>query len=849
MTLASGVRLGPYEVSGPLGAGGMGEVYRARDPRLERDVAIKVLPAEMSADSGRMKRFEREARTASALNHPNIVTIYEIGTSDSISYIAMERIEGKTLREILFSGPLPIRRLLPIATQIADGLARAHEAGIVHRDLKPENVMVTKEGLVKILDFGLAKQTSGGSGIDGGSHLPTETGTSPGMILGTVGYMSPEQAAGQPLDFRSDQFSFGSILYEMTTGKRAFHKKTGVDTLSAILNEDPPPIETSSSDAPPPLRWITERCHAKDPDGRYASTKDLARELSNVRDRLPEISGSGASAAVGRKRRDRWPLAVFGALAAGIVLTAVAGKSHWSVAPPRFRQLTFSSGGILSARFVPGSQTIVFGYQRSPNMKSGIFSTQPDSTEARSLGLPLANILSVSRSGEMAILLGGRVGRGTLARVPLAGGSPREVLEDVGFADWSPEGAGLVVEHSFQGKHRVEFPLGHVLYETQSPVGPPRFSPRGDLIAVGGDRTLLLDPKGLKKPQPLDVSGLFAWSPTGEELWFSEEDRGVTTVNAISLSGRRRRIVSLPGTFYLQDVSASGALLMERYAFDPTMVGLLPGDTKERDLTWLDGSVPADISADGRLVLFTEIGSGGGPARSVYLWRADDAQAVRLGGGTALALSPDGRWALATKSDSQTSLALLPTGAGDPRTLDLSNVHPGGLGNFHFPVAGTFFPDGKRILVTGFEERRGKGIYVANLAGGRPRPIGPEGAFFTDAAHGVSPDGKHVAAFGPDRTSHLFSVDAEGETAARVIPGAGKGEEVIRWCASGGCVFVGGDGGIYRLDIKTGRRELWRSFENVEPSPGYVLPTPDGKWYVYNYYRYRSNLFLVDGVK
>ncbi len=226
MTLESGKRLGPYEVLAPLGAGGMGEVYRARDTRLSREVAIKVLPAEVASDPSRLKRFENEARSASSLNHPSIVTIYEIGQADSVSYIAMELVEGKTLRELVAAGALPVKKLLQIGSQMADGLARAHEAGIVHRDLKPENVMVTKDGLVKILDFGLAKLTYAGPGSGGETNLPTLTATTPGVVMGTVGYMSPEQAGGQLIDFRSDQFSFGSILYEMATGKSAFQKGT-----------------------------------------------------------------------------------------------------------------------------------------------------------------------------------------------------------------------------------------------------------------------------------------------------------------------------------------------------------------------------------------------------------------------------------------------------------------------------------------------------------------------------------------------------------------------------------------------------------------------------------------------
>jgi serine/threonine protein kinase/WD40 repeat protein len=291
MSLSAGARLGPYEILTPLGAGGMGEVYRARDTRLEREVAIKVLPAEFSTDPGRLKRFETEARAASALNHPNIITIYEIGSSDSTSWIAMERVEGPTLRELLFTGPLPIKRLLSIATQMAEGLARAHGAGIVHRDLKPENVMVTGDGLVKILDFGLAKLTATDRGDAQPSRLPTDTGTSPGVVLGTVGYMSPEQASGQPIDFRSDQFSFGSILYEMATGRRAFQKKTGVDTLAAILHEEPESLEKAAPSVFAPVRWILERCLAKDPAERYDSTRDLARELATCR---LHLAGSAA---------------------------------------------------------------------------------------------------------------------------------------------------------------------------------------------------------------------------------------------------------------------------------------------------------------------------------------------------------------------------------------------------------------------------------------------------------------------------------------------------------------------------------------------------------------------------
>src|SRR5512141_2087420 len=330
MPLSAGVRLGPYEISVPLGAGGMGEVYRARDTRLSREAAVKVLPAELASDVGRLRRFEKEARAASALNHPNIVTIYEIGTFESRSYIAMELVAGKTLRELLFPGPLPFKKLLQIAVQIAEGLA-------------------------KILDFGVAKLKSTGVDSGEGSNFPTESGTSPGTILGTVGYMSPEQAAGLPIDFRSDQFSFGSILYELVSGKRAFQKKTGVDTLSAILNDEPQPLADLNPQAPPPLRWIIERCLRKAPDERFGSTGDLARDLAAVRDHLTEAVGMPSRPVATSRLASMRPRLLLGAVvAAALALSFLFGRKTVprGIRPEEvsFQQLTSRRGNFLRGR-------------------------------------------------------------------------------------------------------------------------------------------------------------------------------------------------------------------------------------------------------------------------------------------------------------------------------------------------------------------------------------------------------------------------------------------------------------------------------------------------------------------
>jgi predicted ATPase len=286
-TLAPGTRFGSYQILQQLGAGGMGEVYRARDTLLEREVAIKTLSLERCSQPEALSRFEQEARSACALNHPNIVTIYELGQVNETRYISMELVIGETVRELLASGPIPFRKAVAIAAQIADALAKAHEIGIVHRDLKPENLMVSADAIAKILDFGLAKLLGANPTPD--SNASTNI-TEQGMVLGTVGYMSPEQATGGEVDFRSDQFSFGSVLYEMVTGFPAFRKKTRAETTAAILRDEPERLGSRMLQAPPPFLWIVERCLAKDPQERYASTQDLARDLAAVRDRLAEAS-------------------------------------------------------------------------------------------------------------------------------------------------------------------------------------------------------------------------------------------------------------------------------------------------------------------------------------------------------------------------------------------------------------------------------------------------------------------------------------------------------------------------------------------------------------------------------
>src|SRR5262245_61194649 len=342
----TGRMIGSYRVLSLLGAGGMGQVYRARDTKLRRDVAIKILPEKFSANWQWVKRFEREARTASALNHPSVVTIHEIGQIGSLYYIVMELIEGQTLREIRGARSLPIQQVVGVPSQRAVGLAKAHEAVITHRDLKPENVMVTRDGLVKILDFGLAK-------LHDPKEEKVESGvsTQAGVLLGTVGYMSPEQVRGGPVDIQSDQFSFGAMLYELTTGKRAFQGPTAVETLSAIIRDDPPAVVELNPRVPESLHWIIERCLAKNSQDRYVSTRDLARDLQHLRDRVSEARTQTARPE--RRARPAWIasgiLLLLAALAAGLLYfrtePATAGRPVvFSVSPPE--QETFDFGSL-----------------------------------------------------------------------------------------------------------------------------------------------------------------------------------------------------------------------------------------------------------------------------------------------------------------------------------------------------------------------------------------------------------------------------------------------------------------------------------------------------------------------
>ncbi len=868
MTLAAGTKLGPYEIVAPIGAGGMGEVYRARDERLKRDVAVKVLPPELASDPERRSRFEREARAASALSHPNILTIYDIGTHESNVYIAMELVEGGTLKDLSAAGPVPVKKLLEISVQIADGLAAAHAAGIVHRDLKPQNVMVSKHGFAKILDFGLAKLiTPEDQEV---SALKTAVGepTRPGMVMGTVGYMSPEQASGRMVDFRSDQFSFGSMVYELATGKRAFERATTAETMTAIIREEPAPLGQLNPKVPSPVRWLVERCLAKDPEDRFGTTKDLARDLADVRDHLSEASFStstdqtAAATAAVRSGRRAWPW-ILAALALAAIVGAAAfagGKKAGATTPPSFRELTFQRGEIFTARFAPDGQTIIYSaaWEGRP---VEIYVSRLESPEARPFGLVGADVLSISSSGEMAVglnrhFVGPFERAGTLARIGITGGgTPREIQEEVQFADWAPDGQTLAIVRTVGSKTRVEYPIGKTLYETDGWITNLRVSPGGDSVAfinhpsIGDDggSVAVIDRAGKMTTlaREFSTAGGLAWPPGGREVWFTAaEVGGNRSIYAASLSGRTRVLARVTGNLTLHDVARDGRVLVAHDTLRSGILGYAPGDRGEKDLSWLDWSGVRDIAADGSWFAFVESGEGGGAGYSAYTRRMDGSPPVRLGEGIPMSISPDGRWVLGvTNISKDPKLSMLPTGAGSPRP-----VTAGGL----VVKTAEWFPNGQTILITASEGTRGERLYLLDSADAKPRSISPPG--YRAFLRSISPDGKFASVQGPDRRRYLYPL-AGGEP--QPIPSLVPGEDPVGWMGDSHWLFLFDrqkiPGRVFRVELSTGKRELWKELVPLDPAGIDLLSppalTPDGKTYVYSYNRILSDLFLAEGIR
>jgi len=848
VSLAPGLRVGPYEIASLVGAGGMGEVYRARDLRLGRDVAVKVLPPSFAADASRLHRFEQEARAAAALNDPNVVSVFDVGTVDGQPYVVSELLEGETLRTALASGPLPPRKAIAYAQQIARGLAAAHRRGIVHRDMKPENLFVTRDGLVKILDFGLAKLN------EPVEALPSAAATTaPGVVLGTVGYMSPEQARGETSDHRADIFSFGAALYEMLSGQRAFQGNSSVETLSAILKEQPQDLARLVPGLAPNLARIVDRCLEKNKEDRFQTAADLGFALE-------AISGFSTPAVVDAKppKAVRWP---YVAVVAGLLLAITGAYAMGTRLLPReqptFHQLTFRRGTVQGARFAADGQTIVYAaaWEGKP---AELFSTRPEAPEARALDLHDTGLFALSSRGDMAVVLEprgfGRV-EGTLGRASLAGGLPRKLSDGVLAADWSPDGSTLAIVQSRGGKDVLEYPAGTTLYDpSPGHITHIRFSPSGDAIAVvahpvSGDTAgsvVLVDLDGHARTLSSGWNSVLgvAWAPRGDEIWFTATRSGAAqTIHAVTRSGKERELLAAPATLTLHDVARDGRALVSRDAWGATAVALAPGAERERDLSWLDGSTAWDLSADGSTMLLEEAWEGGGAARAIYLRTTDGAPAVRLGEGVPLALSPDRQWALSMPVAGD-QLVVLPTGVGRARAL------PKGTIASYFPAA-RWLPDGRRFLVSANAGGRPNRVYLQSIDGGDPQAVTAEGAYGRIV---VMADGESFVTRGLDRKLAVFQI-AGGEP--RPLAGALPRDLPIVASGDGQWLYVQGAGEfpaeIARVNLRTGQRETVRTIAPADPAGAVsflrIVMTPDARGYAYTFVRALSSLYLVDGLR
>jgi len=780
----TGQVIGHYRVLEKIGSGAMGEVFRARDERLGRDVALKLIRPASSDNPDHLRRFELEARAAAALNHPNIVAIYDVGFNDGSPYIVCELLEGKTLRKLLAEGALPARLAVDYSLQIVQGLIAAHDRRIVHRDLKPENLFVTSDGRVKILDFGVAKLQSAPED-SGRSVEELTTVTKSGAVIGTVAYMSPEQLRSKPVDHRSDIFSVGAILYEMLAGRRAFRGETEVDTITAVLKEDPPEINLEQASVPESVLQIVRHCLEKEPENRFQSARDLGFALGT----LSSASGGRTNRfGVSRRQATLVPWAVAAVL---LVATLLLLANQWrqKTVSPSYRRLTFEQGTVYSARFAPDFRAIVYGAAWNGKPLQ-IFSTVGDSLLSQPLNLADANLLAISRSGELAVALHGthvahlETLGGTLARTPLAGGSPREVLEDVPWADWDANGELAVVHHA-QDRDRIEYPIGHVLYESKGWISHLRFSPQADKIAfmdhpaLWDDRgsVCLIDLGGRVKsltPEWESEDGL-AWSPDGKEIWFTAVEKGIDRdLHAVNLSGRVRRILDLAEGMTLEDVAPDGRVLV---SLDHERVAMATAarNGKSADLSWYDWDIAKDISSDGQSVLFEDSSEAAGSHYSLAIRRIDGSPPVQLSEGSAGRLSPDGKWAISIFPGSPGQVKLVPLGPGQSRMiavpgLDIQN------GPTHF------LADGKRITLNASEPGHGVRAYLVNLDGGRPIPITPEGT----TGELISPDGQYI--FRTNGAGGVAVYSTAGGT-PHTIPDLEPAFAPARWSDDGSSVY------------------------------------------------------------
>jgi serine/threonine protein kinase/Tol biopolymer transport system component len=822
--IPDGALLGHFKIGGLLGEGGMGEVYRARDTRLGRDVAIKILPGRLASDPEALHRFETEAHAASALNHPNIVAVFDVGRHEGAPYVVEELVEGKPL-----SGPLPLETACDRVRQVCAGLGAAHDHGVVHRDIKPGNLLVTRDGVVKILDFGLAKLL-GEQARDG--H------TQSGAVMGTPGYMSPEQVRGEPVDARSDLFSVGVVLYELLSGQKPFAAPSSVERMAATLERAPAPLEG----LPTGIALVLARCLEKDPQRRFQNARDLGFALT-------------APPALPPKRpRRSWSVAV--ALLVGALAGSASPTGPSAQIQPRYTRLTFRDGLIWGALFAPDAHSVLYSARwRAPPKENDIYLGTPEGPEARGLGLGDSPFFSVSKKGELAII--SPSDGWLLSRLPLGGGAPRAVATGVTDVDWSPGGDELAIVRSVSGRRRIEYPIGRVLFESDRKIGGLRVAPDDQRIAFieavdpaqSDCHVMLVDRGGHARALTGSFSrarGL-AWAPSGE-VWFSAADTGDEALRAVTLDGQQRTIAGAPGSLILQDIAPDGRVLLTK---NTTRVALRlhrADEAQDSDLSWFDGSFLGDLSADGKTVLFNERGAAVRGTYRVYVRNTDGSDAIWLGTGSGSSLSPDRAWALLLDPAQHDAYRIVPTGPGPARTVSTRPVN-----DISWPV---ILPDGKRILFSGSEPGHGPRLYLQDMDGGPPRAASPEGLRRLASPRTVSPDGKLAAAI--DASGAVVLVPMDGGEPRRVI-GSGENSsyftdgtgDLVFQLGEDGSIFVAdrSDSVIWRIDPATGHREFMHRLPVRKSALTRILLTGDARSYAYSAVEEQMDLYLVEGLR
>jgi len=867
MTLTAGTKLGPYEIIAPLGAGGMGEVYRARDTRLGREVALKVLPEYFSRDADRLRRFEQEARAVAALSHPNILAIHDIGEHNGAPFIVSELLEGNSLRGELDHGPLSQRKASDYAAQIAQGLSAAHEKNIIHRDLKPENIFLTKEGRVKILDFGLAKlsPTTGGAKSESDGLTMTSSPTEAGVVMGTAGYMAPEQVRGSGVDSRTDIFAFGAVLYEMASGKRAFQRDTAAETMTAILKEDPPELSEMTHPVSPAMERIVRRCLEKQPEQRFQSAKDLAFALEALSG-TSSTSGSrtAANAAIAEAtRKTPWPAIVVGVAVLGLLLGAAIA---WLLRPdapppPTFARVSFHRGEVIRARFAPDGKTVLYSAKFGGGLPD-TYNIREDYPETTPAGMGGALLLAISRQGQTAVLMRPKYyahyqWSGTLATSPMGGSAPRELLENVFDADWSPDGNELsvIVRDREHNKWGLQYPLGTVLLESENWLSDPRISPDGKQVALfrhppnpddRGD-VVLFDRSGHARTLSTGWESLegLAWSPSGKEVWFSAALSGEQyCIHAVSLSGKERTVYCGTAPTRILDITPSGRALVSTEETRGSMALVERGSSsEERDLSWLSYSWGPRISQDGTEILFTDLSEQSGNNYSVYVRKSDGSPAVRLtGGGYGTDLSPDGKWALVLLPDDPSArVQLVPVGAGQARMLHWDGLQPRWA---------EWCPDGQHILLTASNSSHVEAVYLTDANGSAPKQLQPG----TVPWGSVAPGSNSFVTF----QNGAWVVRSISDRSSKTIAGIQAGEFPIAWALDAKHLFVqaitASGLSIYKVDVESGQRELWRAVTpkdqvGLRPMNVSTAITPDGRWMAFTYRTQLGQLYRSDSLK